>query len=735
VIGSLYIMGITVSSDITVQSVTNSVADIEVLTVQVPGVTGPQGSQGAPGASNVISIGTVTTGASGSNAGATISGVSPNQVLNLTIPQGPTGAAGAAGPANTLTIGTVNTVAGTTGGSATITGTSPNQILNLVLPRGYGVIPAGAAGDVLVKNSGTDYDTKWSTPAVASTANTLVLRDGSGQSGFGFVSLGNAPTDISHSTRKDYVDAQVATKAAIAGDLGGTAAAPTVTGGTHHGHTSSQISDAASASTASVVMKRDSAGRASVADPAASTDITTKNYVDLADANLQTQINTNSTNIGNKAAIAGDLGGTAASPTVTGGTHHSHTSSQISDAASASTASKVIIRDAAGRASVVDPAASTDISTKNYTDTQDAAMRRVLANSQGATAYTFVLTDEGKVVYYSTDNSPVTYTIPPNSSVAFPIGAFIDVWQGGSGAVTISPGAGVSLRGPDGTASVTLRNTYSKVRLSKVNTDSWQVQGDTSNIVTTAVNNAQSASAGGAGQLIKRDINSRAQVADPSAAQDIATKNYVDIQDIATNRVSGQNNFATTAYTLALSDEQKIIYYNTDASPWTVTVPTNATVPFAQGAWIDIYQGGAGQATVACAAGVQLRVPDGSVTSATTRAQFSKIRLTKSGTDIWQVSGDVTTVTDTAVNGATNAATANAIAKRDSSGQLTVSTMLIGNATPSLNNEVARKDYVDNAAATKVTNGAGVSTIKTMTAAAYAALGTKDAATLYVIVG
>lgn len=32
-----------------------------------------------------------------------------------------------------------------------------------------------------------------------------------------------------------------------------------------------------------------------------------------------------------KAAIAGDLGGTAASPQVTGGTHHTHTASQVSD--------------------------------------------------------------------------------------------------------------------------------------------------------------------------------------------------------------------------------------------------------------------------------------------------------------------------------------------------------------------------------------------------------------------
>jgi hypothetical protein len=61
--------------------------------------TGPQGPQGPP---NVLSIGTVATGGSpGSSAAANITGASPGQVLNLTIPtgaQGPAGATGATGP-------------------------------------------------------------------------------------------------------------------------------------------------------------------------------------------------------------------------------------------------------------------------------------------------------------------------------------------------------------------------------------------------------------------------------------------------------------------------------------------------------------------------------------------------------------------------------------------------------------------------------------------------------------
>jgi hypothetical protein len=82
------------------------------------GATGPTGAQGPAGATGATGPAGIQgpkgdTGAAGP-AGAT----------------GATGATGAAGPANTLTIGTVAT--GTA--AATITGTSPNQVLNLTLP-------------------------------------------------------------------------------------------------------------------------------------------------------------------------------------------------------------------------------------------------------------------------------------------------------------------------------------------------------------------------------------------------------------------------------------------------------------------------------------------------------------------------------------------------------------------------------------------------------------------------
>lgn len=78
------------------------------------------------------------------------------------------GDAGPAGPANTLTIGTVTTGSPA---AATITGTSPNQVLNLTIPQGdpgaagsaTGVPVGGTALQYLRKVTSTDFDTEWAT--------------------------------------------------------------------------------------------------------------------------------------------------------------------------------------------------------------------------------------------------------------------------------------------------------------------------------------------------------------------------------------------------------------------------------------------------------------------------------------------------------------------------------------------------------------------------------------------
>lgn len=101
------------------------------------------------------------------------------------------------------------------------------------------------------------------------------------------------------------------------------------------------------------------------------------------------------------------------------------------------------------------------------------SLTAVSVNTQTA-SYTLVLADAGKVVEMNVAGAN-TLTVPPNSSVAFPVGTIIEVHQYGAGQVTLTPGAGVTLRNP---SSLTTRAQYSTVALRKRATDEWVVSGD-----------------------------------------------------------------------------------------------------------------------------------------------------------------------------------------------------------------------------------------------------------------
>jgi hypothetical protein len=101
-------------------------------------------------------------------------------------------------------------------------------------------------------------------------------------------------------------------------------------------------------------------------------------------------------------------------------------------------------------------------------------------NAQTGTTYTTVLADNGKLVT-QTNASPITTTIPPNSSVAYPVGAQINVAQLGAGKVTFAQGAGVTIISTGASASApALRAQYSTATAVQTATDTWLVMGDIS---------------------------------------------------------------------------------------------------------------------------------------------------------------------------------------------------------------------------------------------------------------
>ena len=105
--------------------------------------------------------------------------------LSLNGPTGPTG------PANVLNIGTVTTAETGVSAAATITGSSPTQTLNLTLPKGN----TGSTGPNTITSSTSTDKTGYifgngttiagaTAAASAATANTLVMRDSLGAASF-----------------------------------------------------------------------------------------------------------------------------------------------------------------------------------------------------------------------------------------------------------------------------------------------------------------------------------------------------------------------------------------------------------------------------------------------------------------------------------------------------------------------------------------------------------------------
>lgn len=90
-------------------------------------------------------------------------------------------------------------------------------------------------------------------------------------------------------------------------------------------------------------------------------------------------------------------------------------------------------------------------------------------NAQTGTSYTLVLTDAGKQVTM-TNASASTLTIPPNASVAYDVGTRIQVIQLGAGAVTLTPGAAVTI---SSLATTLVMSQFQVATLIKTATNTW----------------------------------------------------------------------------------------------------------------------------------------------------------------------------------------------------------------------------------------------------------------------
>ena len=103
------------------------------------------------------------------------------------------------------------------------------------------------------------------------------------------------------------------------------------------------------------------------------------------------------------------------------------------------------------------------------------ATAMIALNAQTGTSYTAVLADDGKLITFD-NGSAIAFTVPPNSSVAFGIGTQINIMQLGAGQVTITAGAGVTLRSAG--TKVKTNGQYSVATCVKIATDTWVLVGN-----------------------------------------------------------------------------------------------------------------------------------------------------------------------------------------------------------------------------------------------------------------
>jgi hypothetical protein len=105
------------------------------------------------------------------------------------------------------------------------------------------------------------------------------------------------------------------------------------------------------------------------------------------------------------------------------------------------------------------------------------ATAMIAIRASTSASVTGLLADDGKLVTMS-NASANTFTIPPNSSVAFGIGTQINIAQLGAGQTSIVAGAGVTLNSAG--AKLKLSAQYAVCTCVKTDTNEWFVVGSLS---------------------------------------------------------------------------------------------------------------------------------------------------------------------------------------------------------------------------------------------------------------
>lgn len=113
-----------------------------------------------------------------------------------------------------------------------------------------------------------------------------------------------------------------------------------------------------------------------------------------------------------------------------------------------------------------DPQIAEHYTTKNYVD---GSGKNLAVTTIGGSA-TPNLSASNTVVRVNS-SSASNITVPPNSTVAFPVGTRFWVRKVGTGNVSVVGGTGVTINWPSG--NFTLTTQFTTIELHKIGTDTW----------------------------------------------------------------------------------------------------------------------------------------------------------------------------------------------------------------------------------------------------------------------
>ncbi len=112
----------------------------------------------------------------------------------------------------------------------------------------------------------------------------------------------------------------------------------------------------------------------------------------------------------------------------------------------------------------------------NFTALANAIQGNFDVSSIAATTYTLTAADATTIPYLRfTAATAVVVTVPPSSAVTFTVGAVVALEQAGAGALSVTPGSGVTIRTP---ATLTAAGQYAQMVLVNVGVNIWTLGGN-----------------------------------------------------------------------------------------------------------------------------------------------------------------------------------------------------------------------------------------------------------------